>query len=197
MPTKETSPLPCKDRYEAAAGSNTHGNMLPCTLSQDSKQNLQKEMLNQHEVLAAHQALCNSQGDQQPNQPGTATSGTGAVLSPRLHPQQDPSCFVGPQLFQTVFQSYRNPEIFHYSFKAGVHSHPPHHNGRVMCHPAKALPWDNCHRELPPPHTATSHHQHSVSLSSLCRLQATVNRSSGVAQENTQRLYLLPFNHPC
>lgn len=35
-------------------------------------------MLGQHEVLAAHQALCNSQGNQQPRQPGTATSGTRA-----------------------------------------------------------------------------------------------------------------------
>lgn len=46
------------------------------------------------------------------------------------------------------------------------------------------------------PHSVTSHHQHQVSLCRLCRLQGTVNRYSGVAQENMQLLYLFPFNHP-
>lgn len=154
-------------------------------------------MLNQHEALAAHQALCNSQGDQQPNQPGTATSGTGVCSAHTCTHNKIQATLLVQSYFKHVFQSYRNPEIFHSPFKAVVYSHRPHHNGRVMCHPAKALPWDNCHRELPPPHTVTSHHQHQVSLSSLCTLQATVNRSSGVAQENMQLLYLFPFHHPC
>lgn len=53
----------------------------------------------------------------------------------------------------------------------------------------------HCHTELSPPHTVTSHHQHRVSPGRLCRLQGTVNRYSGVAQENMQLLSLFPFNH--
>lgn len=74
-------------------------------------------MLGQHQVPAARQALCNSQGDQQPNQAGTTTGSTAAAPSPSLHPQ-DASHFVSPQsYFKPVFQSYRKHESFHSSFK--------------------------------------------------------------------------------
>lgn len=86
-------------------------------------------MLGQHEVLAACQALCNSQGVQQPKQPGTITSSTGAVLSPRLNPQT--RFLLALSYFKPGFQSYRTARssILGLKLWAVVHSHPPHHNG--------------------------------------------------------------------
>lgn len=154
-------------------------------------------MLGQHQVLPAHQALCDSQGDPQPNQPGSTTRSTATVLGPSLHPQQDASYLVRPQsYFKPVFQSYRKQEIFHSSLKpvsSGIQPlSSPQWEGHVPL--SKSVTT-----RQPPQRTATSphRHQHQISLCRLCRLQGTVDRSSGVAQENTQLLYPFPFNHPC
>lgn len=117
-------------------------------------------MLGQHEVLAACQALCNSQADQQPKQPGTTTSGTGAELGPHLHPEEDASYFDSPQLFQTRVSELQNHELFHSLFKAvSSGTQPPSPPQRVgpvplsrsvtMGQPAQSHNPPHCH--LSPP----------------------------------------------